>query len=70
MNNLRKFRKERGLSQLNLSFMTEIPPSDISRIENGWLVPYPGWCKRLSMVLGIPETELFPESKRLSGNHD
>lgn len=59
-NNLQKVRKQRGLSQLRLSFLTGIPPSDISRIENGWLKPYPGWRKRLSRALGVPELELFP----------
>lgn len=67
MNKLREARKEKGLSQLKLAFVTGIAPGDISRIENGWLVPYPGWRKRLSRALGVPETELFPLEEK-SGN--
>lgn len=61
MNKLRQIRKERGLSQLDLAFMTEIGPSEISRIENGWLRPYPGWRRRLALALSATEAELFPE---------
>lgn len=62
MNRLREVRKEKGLSQLKLAFMTGIAPSEISRIENGWLKPYPGWRKRLSRALDMPESELFPSN--------
>ncbi|HUW45632.1 MAG TPA: helix-turn-helix transcriptional regulator [Dehalococcoidia bacterium] len=62
-NNLQGVRKQKGLSQLRLSFLTGIPPSDISRIENGWLKPYPGWRKRLARALGVSEAELFPTEK-------
>lgn len=59
-NNLRRIRKEKGLSQLRVSFLTGIAPNEISRIENGWLVPFPGWRKRLARALGTTEAELFP----------
>lgn len=59
-NKLKEVRKERGLSQLKLSFITGIPPSDISRIENEWIKPYPGWRRRLATALGTSERELFP----------
>jgi putative transcriptional regulator len=61
LNKVKQIRKERGLSQLKLSFMTDISPWDISRIENGWIKPYPGWRKRLCKALGKSEQELFPE---------
>lgn len=61
MNFLKEVRKQRGLSQLTLAKLTNIAPSDISRIENGWLYPYPGWRKRLAKALGVTEAELFPE---------
>lgn len=61
-NKLREKRKERGLSQLKLSLVTNIAPGDISRIENGWIKPYPSWKKRIARALGTTETELFPES--------
>lgn len=63
MNKLQKVRKEKGLSQLKLSMMTGIAPGDISRIENGWVKPYPGWRKRLARALGTTEAELFPDEE-------
>lgn len=67
-NNLRKIRKERGLSQLRLAYMTGIPPNEISRIENEWLRAYPGWRKRLARALGTTESELFPTEEQ-DGRH-
>ena len=67
-NNLREVRKERGLSQLRLSFLTGIPPNEISRIENEWLKPYPGWRKRLARALGTTEFELFPTERQQDGD--
>ncbi len=62
MNNLlREIRLKRGFSQLALAKLTNIAPTDISRIENGWLKPYAGWRKRLAEALGMTEAELFPE---------
>jgi putative transcriptional regulator len=58
---LREVRKAKGLSQLRLSLVTSISPWEISRIENGWIKPYPGWRKRLARALGVTEEELFPE---------
>ena len=60
MNRLKELRAQKGFSQLTLAKLTNIAPTDISRIENDWLRPYPGWRKRLSKALGVPETELFP----------
>ena len=62
-NNLKEIRKEKGVSQVKLSRLTLIAPSDISRIENGWLKPYPGWRKRLAEALGVAEDKLFPNGK-------
>ena len=60
-NNLKRIRQERGLSQLRLSALTGIAPTEISRIENGWLVPYPGGRKRFARALGTTEQEIFPD---------
>lgn len=59
-NHLKEIRKEKGVSQVKLSRLTLIAPSDISRIENGWLRPYPGWRKRIAEALGVTEDQLFP----------
>jgi transcriptional regulator with XRE-family HTH domain len=60
MNNLKKIRKLRGLSQLALAKLTNIAPTDISRIENGWLHPYPNWRKRFAKALNEKEKAIFP----------
>ena len=62
MNRLKEIRNERGLSQLRLAMLTGIAPSELSRIENGWIRPYPGWRKRLARALETTEAELFPEN--------
>ena len=67
-NRLREIRKGKGLSQLRLAFMTDIAPWDISRIENGWIKPYPGWRKRLSKALGVSEIELFPPEESVKSD--
>jgi transcriptional regulator with XRE-family HTH domain len=61
MNRLKEFRKSKQLSQLKLAMATGIAPTEISRIENGWIRPYPGWRKRLAEALGVTEAELFPD---------
>ena len=70
MNHLKRIRHEKGLSQLKLAFMTGIGPTEISRIENGWLKPYPGWRKRLAKALGTSERELFPAEKETTQSHE
>ena len=65
INLLKETRNKRGLSQLSLAKLTNIAPGDISRIENGWIHPYPGWRKRLAEALGVSERELFPENTTL-----
>jgi len=62
-NRVGEIRKSRGLSQLQLGYLTGIQPPEISRIENGRIVPYPGWRKRLARALQVSEAELFPEGK-------
>jgi transcriptional regulator with XRE-family HTH domain len=63
MNLLKEIRTKKGLSQLTLAKLTNIAPTEISRIENGWLRPYAGWRKRLAKALGVTEKELFPEEQ-------
>ena len=70
MNRLKEIRKAKGLSQLRLAFITDIAPWDISRIENDWMKPYPGWRKRLSKALGTPEAELFPADETSKSDGD
>lgn len=60
--NLRKYRKEKGMSQLDLAIQTKIATSDISLLENGKKYAFPGWRKRLSKALEVSEDELFPKN--------
>ncbi len=59
-NNLRKIRKQKGLSQLELGRKTKIASQIICNLENGKQYPYPGWRKRLAKALGVREREIFP----------
>ncbi len=61
MNFLKEIRTKKGISQPTLAKLTNIQPTEISRIENGWLRPYSGWKKRFAKALGVSEKELFPE---------
>lgn len=58
---LREVRTKKGISQLELSRLAKIAPSVICNIENGKQYPYPGWRKRISKALDIPEGKLFAE---------
>ncbi|MCX6009222.1 MAG: helix-turn-helix transcriptional regulator [Chloroflexi bacterium] len=63
MNLLKEIRTKKGFSQLTLAKLTNIAPTDISRIENDWLRPYAGWRKRLAKALGVTEKEIFPDEQ-------
>lgn len=60
-NKLKEIRMKKGLSQFALAKLSDISPSDISKIESGALRAYPGWQKRLADALGVSKSELFPE---------
>ena len=57
---LAEIRKAQGVSQLALAKVTNIAPSDISRIENRRLLAYPAWRRRIARALGVPEAEIWP----------
>jgi ribosome-binding protein aMBF1 (putative translation factor) len=63
-NALKDARKERGWSQQTLGFHAGIAAADISKMENGWLIPYPGQAERLAKVLGLRVDELFEQPTR------
>ena len=58
-NKLREVRESKGLSQLQLSAKTKISPGAICNIENNKIFAYPGWRKRISEALNVPEEEIF-----------
>lgn len=61
MNNLKSIRKSKGLSQFELAKLANVTPSDISRIENNKIYPYPNWRKRISKALGVSEDKIWIE---------
>ena len=59
-----KVRKERGLTQKQLSELTGISQADISRIENGTRNPSLEMIKRLATGMGMRlKLEFIPVSK-------
>lgn len=58
-NKLREIRESKGISQLQLAAKTKISPGAISNIENYKIYPYPGWRKRISEALNVPEEKIF-----------
>jgi len=59
-NNLKKVMREKEVSGLRLSKMTDIAPATISGIVNNRILPFPGWRKRISEALEVNETDIFP----------
>jgi ribosome-binding protein aMBF1 (putative translation factor) len=54
-------RHRRGWNQTELAFRSKVSVADISKIERGWMKPFPGYAKRLSKALGISADELTKE---------
>ena len=52
-------RTRRGWSQTKLGALARLAASEISRMENGFLLPYPRQARRLARVLGIPADKLL-----------
>ena len=64
INTMIKARKEKGLTQKQLSELTGISQADISRIENGSRNPSLGMIKRLAAGMGMRlKLEFIPVSK-------
>jgi len=66
MNKLREYRLEAGLSQLQLSYITRVPSTAISSIENNKLAVWPKAAKALSKALKVRRTELFPDNGQIA----
>ncbi len=64
INAMIKVRKEKGLTQKQLSELTGISQADISRIENGTRNPSLEMIKRLAIGMGMRlKLEFIPVSK-------
>lgn len=58
-NNLRKYRKERGLTQAGLAELTKVSRKTINTVENGVFVPSTVLALTIAKVLGTSVEELF-----------
>jgi transcriptional regulator with XRE-family HTH domain len=58
---LRRIRKERLLTQVELSKMTGVAQDSISSLETGKREAHPGTIKKLAKALGVEPTELIKE---------
>ncbi|MCH7708704.1 MAG: helix-turn-helix transcriptional regulator [Myxococcales bacterium] len=54
-------RLSRGWTQTELAYFARMSSADVSRIESGRMVPYPGHAQRLARVLGLDPSELLEE---------
>ena len=50
---LRAERQRQELTQVQLSYLSGVPVSEISKIETGRMLPYPKHEERLAAALGI-----------------
>ena len=68
MTRLQHERRRRGWTQLDLAYHARVQPSEISKIENGRLRPYPAQLTRLARALGViePDTLLKETAQHLS----
>lgn len=60
-NNVRMAREQRGLNQLQLAEAVRCPQSILSDVELGKREPWPKLASRLSEVLEVSISDLFPK---------
>ena len=60
MNQLAKYRKQKGLSQTQLAKLIGVAQSTIAMIETGKITPSLRTALKLARVLGTTVEELFP----------
>lgn len=65
-NNIRKFRKAKGLSQENLAMLLNKTPATIARYETGEIIPNAEQIYLICNELGIYEYELFNSAKKIN----
>lgn len=63
MNNIKKARFEKNITQIELYKRTGIWPSKLSLIENGYLSANDAEKTRLSNALDVGKDWLFPEER-------
>jgi transcriptional regulator with XRE-family HTH domain len=60
---LRRIRKERLITQVELSRMTGVAQDSISALETGKREAHPGTIKKLAKAVGVEPTELIKEQE-------
>ena len=77
VNRLKELRKEKGLTQIQMQFLTGIDQSDYSKIENGKRYYTFEQCKRIALALDTSmdylagltdEKKPYPRAKETSEN--
>jgi transcriptional regulator with XRE-family HTH domain len=63
MEELRRLRKERGLTQRGLAEASGVDPATISLVENGKRRPHLETLDSLAMALGVEVTDLIPKAE-------
>jgi transcriptional regulator with XRE-family HTH domain len=56
-----QLRNQKGLTQQQLSDLTGLAPSYLSRIENRHLEPRPHTLSKIASALGVPMSDIFQE---------
>lgn len=64
--NIKFYRKQKGLSQQQFSEQCKIVPNYVSEIENGKKFPSPELIEKFATVLAVEPYVLFMDSKDLS----
>ena len=62
VNNLKYYRKQKGISQEKLSYAVEKSIAYINQIENKDSWPQPEMVDKIAVALGIPSSALFEEN--------
>ncbi len=58
-NNIKKIRKEKGLTQLDFSSALSCDVKYIGDVENGWFYPSSEMLIKIVKCLNVPVSELF-----------
>lgn len=61
VNNLKYYRKQKGMSQEKLSYAVDRSIAYINQIENKDTWPQPEMVDKIAVALGIPSSALFEE---------
>lgn len=68
--NIKKFRKERGLTQEELAIRVNVVRQTVSKWEKGQSVPDADLLQKIAEVLEIPVSQLLGEEKELEQNRN